>query len=278
MADKKDVFITSKGLQLITKLTMGAGILEFSSVKVGTGVLPEGEDPVKIADIVSYKMDGMIADFGYDNETMDGYVVMQLTNAGIESGFVMTEIGLYATDPDLGDILYAYVDLSDDPNYIMPPENGRSKVVQMKIHVIVGEAKITASINPASQITKEVLDKEIGKIITPDFNDTGEVEGIESFTDFMSSFIKGTSIYQLFANLKAGLKYVLHMGQLVNNGLCETPGKFPLDAAYGKTLQDQITGLNSDLTDSSKITEVKIVNALPSDAASRPTTFYWVKG
>ncbi len=43
-------------------------------------------------------------------------------------------------------------------------------------------------------------------------------------------------------------------------------------------VKEDVTQLYSDLTDSSKITEVKIVNALPSDAASRPTTFYWVKG
>lgn len=56
------------------------------------------------------------------------------------------------------------------------------------------------------------LQQEIDALETPDFDDTGEVEGIESFTDFMSSFIKGTSIYQLLTNLKAGLK-ILH-GQM----------------------------------------------------------------
>ncbi|MCI8660173.1 MAG: hypothetical protein HFG54_08005 [Lachnospiraceae bacterium] len=33
----------------------------------------------------------------------------------------------------------------------------------------------------------------------------------------------------------------------MNNGLCDTPGQFALDAAYGKYLQDQLTKLNSDL-------------------------------
>lgn len=56
------------------------------------------------------------------------------------------------------------------------------------------------------------LQQEIDALETPDFDDTGEVEGIESFTDFMSSFITGKSIYQLLANLKAGLK-ILH-GQM----------------------------------------------------------------
>ena len=34
---------------------------------------------------------------------------------------------------------------------------------------------------------------------------------------------------------------------LVNNGLCTEPGKFFMDAAFGKTLQDQINEVNSDL-------------------------------
>lgn len=250
MSDKRKdgVIITIKGLQLVTKLTAGAGALVLSAVKVGVGILPEDTDPLTLDDIISYKMDGVIADCGYDSETKNGYVVMQLSNDGLENGFVMTEIGLYAVDPDLGEILYAYVDMSDDPNYIMPAENGRHKLVQLKLHVIVGATKeIEASINPAAQITKEVFDREIQKIVTPDWDDTGEVDGIESFTDFMDSFVKGTSIYQFLTNFKAGLKYVLHTGKLVNSGMCETPGEFALDAAFGKTLQDQITGLYSDI-------------------------------
>lgn len=114
---------------------------------------------------------------------------------------------------------------------------------------IRGQLSEDAAGNLQNQITDLMtnMEESIARIETPDFDDTGEVEGIESFADFMSSFVKGTSIYQLFANLKAGLKYVLHMGMLVNNGTCETPGQFPLDAAYGKTLTDMITGLYSDL-------------------------------
>lgn len=93
--------------------------------------------------------------------------------------------------------------------------------------------------------------EEIHKLEYPDFDDSGEIEGIESFVDFMSSFVTGTKQDQFLANLKAGLKYVLHAGQLVNSGLCETPGMFPLDAAYGKTLTDQITGLYSEIIKSS---------------------------
>ena len=103
-------------------------------------------------------MDGRIAGYGYDDDAKDAYVVMQISNEQIETGFVMTEAGIYAKDPDLGEILYGYLDLSEDPNYIMPAENGRFKTVQIKMHVIVGEVQeISATINPLSQVTREAV-------------------------------------------------------------------------------------------------------------------------
>ncbi|MGP8314015.1 hypothetical protein ACG0Z4_24420, partial [Enterocloster aldenensis] len=74
----------------------------------------------------------------------------------------------------------------------------------------------------------------------PGFDDGGEVEEITSFQSFYDKFVSGMKIRDFFRNLKAGLKFVLHTGQLVNNGLCNEPGKYPLDAAYGRTLLEMI--------------------------------------
>lgn len=157
--------ITRKGLQLIAKLVAGEKQLVFSKVKVGTG-LPEDKNPYDFTDLIHYKMDGMIAEYGFDEETQNAYVVMQISNNNVSQSFVMTEIGLYAQDLDNQDILYAYVDLSDDPNYIMAMENGRMKTVQIKLHVIVGEAtNITAIINPLSQVTRKEFDKVTGQLL-----------------------------------------------------------------------------------------------------------------
>lgn len=96
-----------------------------------------------------------------------------------------------------------------------------------------------------NQLSEDAAGNLQNQLGNPDFDDTGEVEGIESFTGFMESFVKGTGVFQLLARLKTGLKYVLHRGQLVNNGTCNEPGKYPLDAAYGKDLQDQIDNINN---------------------------------
>lgn len=164
--NRQGTVITTLGLQLLAKLASIEGTaLEFAGVEIGTGSPGEGVNLSELTELFSYKMDGKIAEYGYDETAKDGYIVMQITNHTVQTGFVMTEIGLYAKDPDLGRILYAYLDLSDDPNYIMPAENGRSKIVQMKLHVIVGETKdIHATIDPISQVTYEKFQKEIARL------------------------------------------------------------------------------------------------------------------
>lgn len=122
--------------------------------------------------------------------------------------------------------------------------------------------------------------RKIEAVETPDFDDIGEVEGIGSFTDFMASFVKGTSIYQLLAKLKTGLKYVLHADQLVNNCVTDNPD-LPLAAAQGKALQDQITEVKSSLGGVSIYPELLSkaeYDALPSTLKSTPKLWFPVKG
>ena len=79
------------------------------------------------------------------------------------------------------------------------------------------------------------------------FDDSGTVEGITNFPQFLSTVVNKMNPIAFYKNFKAGMAFVLHAGQLVNNGLCNEPGKYPLDAAYGKTLYDYYERLNSDL-------------------------------
>ena len=61
----------------------------------------------------------------------------------------------------------------------------------------------------------------------------------------------GATLGTLFTNVKAALNGLITLGEmrnyLVNNGTVTETGKYFLDAAYGKTLLDQITALNSNL-------------------------------
>ena len=87
----------------------------------------------------------------------------------------------------------------------------------------------------------------------PEFDDSGTVEGITSFPTFLSTVVKRMNPIAFYKNFKAGMKYVLHTGSLINNGLCTETGKYAADATQlnpniANTLAWQVAKVNSDLT------------------------------
>lgn len=84
------------------------------------------------------------------------------------------------------------------------------------------------------------LEEGVSGLYEPEFDDSGTVSGITGFPAFLSKIVSKMNPIAFYKDFKAGMAFVLHAGQLVNNGLCNVPGKYPLDAAYGKTLLDMI--------------------------------------
>ena len=146
--------ITKKGLQLIAKLVASGTALTFTRVSVGTGSVPAGYDPGNITDLNNYKMDGSISSCSFLGD--EASIIMQISSLGVETGFTITETGLFATDPDEGEILYSYLDLSKDPQYVYEENSAISKFVEMTLVVKVGTVeRVTAQLNPHSLLTRD---------------------------------------------------------------------------------------------------------------------------
>lgn len=90
------------------------------------------------------------------------------------------------------------------------------------------------------------LNKELSKLERPEFDDSGEVEGITSFTNFLNSIVSKMPIITFFRNFKAGMKFVLHAGQLVTDCVTDRDD-LPAAACTVKDLMDLYTQLNSDM-------------------------------
>lgn len=98
-----------------------------------------------------------------------------------------------------------------------------------------------------------------------EFDDSGSVEEIKNFPDFLSKFLSGNKLATTLRNLKAGLQFVLHTGQIVNNCVTDNAG-LPLSAAQGKALMDKYTQLYSEVSNSGipivkKITDLYSIKA-----------------
>ena len=240
--------LTNKGLALITKLVAASTELQISRVAVGTGRVPSGVDPQTMVDLNEYKMDAQIESYGVSPDQSDvAYIAAQVSSIGVSAGFAVTEAGVFATDPDVGEILYAYLDLTEDPQYIYAETDAISKFAEITFNVLIGSVtKVTAYVSPGALTKKVDFNAFKESVETPEFDDSGTVEGISSFPSFLETMKSKMNFFQFFRNLKAGLQFVLHAGQIVNNCVTDNAG-LPLSAAQGKILKDLYTQLYSDM-------------------------------
>lgn len=106
MARFKKAVITEKGLALINKVQTGSVNLEFTKISTGEGDYTDSEDLTKAIALKEKRQDFALSGIEVvDNDTVKIRTV--IGNQGLESGYYIKEIGLYAADPDEGEILYS---------------------------------------------------------------------------------------------------------------------------------------------------------------------------
>ncbi|WP_449602464.1 phage tail-collar fiber domain-containing protein [Paenibacillus sp. Marseille-Q9583] len=145
--------ITIKGLALQGKAQAGAK-LEYTRVAIGDGSL-NGQSMPALNGLISQKMVLPITRIRAQppNKATIGSVV---DNASVTSGFYFREIGLFATDPDVGEILYAYANSGVTADYI--PPGGGSDIIEkvFDIDVVIGTAaNISAKIDDSLVFTQK---------------------------------------------------------------------------------------------------------------------------
>jgi hypothetical protein len=158
MADFIGTILTVKGRNLLAKAQTGA-TLTFTRIKIGDGVWPTNTDPTQLNDLVSPKLNLPIQDI---RVVGDGTVRLRfaLTNTELSQGFFLREIGIYAQDPDLGEILYAIAYAGDRADFI--PSDGVTKVENVvDIYTVIANAQnVTAVISDTVVLaTKRDIDE-----------------------------------------------------------------------------------------------------------------------
>ncbi len=138
------LILTNKGRNLQAKAQAGAQ-LNFTRIAIGDGELG-GTSILDINALVHEVKSLSITKF----RVMPGGKAVcgsSFSNQDLVSGFYWRELGLYATDPDLGEILYCYGNAGSNAEYI--PAGGGPDVVEKHVDIvsIVGNAaNVTATI------------------------------------------------------------------------------------------------------------------------------------
>lgn len=131
MADWRNSVITERGRNLDAKVRAGRIKMEFTKFKFGSGQLDSYESAT---DLAEPRLDVGVTSIE-PVETGVTEVSTTLTNANVTTGFNMREVGLFAKDPDLGEILYLVM---TDPSYDFLPAKGGATVIFVDFSIFIG--------------------------------------------------------------------------------------------------------------------------------------------
>lgn len=124
MANWQGFTLTEKGLNLQAKINAGLATLNFTKISIGSG----SNSSSSLTDLVKREKDLTIASCTVDGSIVK--LVSTLTNTGITKPFKERELGLFATDPDDGEIMFAYM-TDTDPDTM--PAEGSTTVVSKRM-------------------------------------------------------------------------------------------------------------------------------------------------
>ncbi|MFQ7878195.1 hypothetical protein, partial [Enterocloster sp.] len=240
-------FVVSKGFRLLTKLAASQGSLQFTRAAVGTGKPPEGYSPESMIGLNAYKIDAEIADYGVQDDM--AYITVQVSSDNVTEGFLVTEVGVFAEDPDEGEILYGYMDISTDPTYIYANgSTNRSKFAEFTLYVLVGSvSNVIAAVTPGSIITRDTFTAANLKAIDTHGILGGEAGAettgqglIDALTNkLLTEFVTNTVLMERLGT------YVLK-SKIVNDFL-STDEETVLSGPMGKLLKEQLNVLNTKI-------------------------------
>ncbi|GAV24819.1 hypothetical protein ciss_07520 [Carboxydothermus islandicus] len=149
MAAFGGLIITNRGRALQAKVQIGAQ-LTFTRIAVGDGELGGSS----ILDLTGLKHEVKSLSISKIKTLSGGRALVGtvLSNQDITQGFYLREIGVFAQDPDLGEILYCYGNAGALAEYI--PAGGGADIIEKQIDIItiIGNASSVSAVIDESLI------------------------------------------------------------------------------------------------------------------------------
>ena len=232
--------VTENGQNLIAQALANEKPLIFTSAKTSSYSYPVGTNVPALTGL----QDVVQSVMPFDSKVLGGNVAqvsVRFDNDGVDQTYRIETIGLYAKIEGGTETLFSVTQATTPDEMPVQSDVSPSAYIYNIQHTVQNASQITLTVNPAGTATvQDIMDIE-----SPEFDDSGTVEGISSFPSFLETMKSKMNFFQFFRNLKAGLQFVLHAGQIVNN--CVTDNvELPLSAAQGKALMDKYTQLYSD--------------------------------
>lgn len=145
--------LTNMGADLQAKIN--AGVTTLALTKIGLGSGSSSGSINALTQMLNKVQDVQISKITPNNNIVE--VDFTLTNKGLNAAYKMSEMGIFATDPDEGEILFAY--MTDSSPDTMPAD-GSATVVSLDVTLNItfsNTGNVSATIDTGAFVTHENL-------------------------------------------------------------------------------------------------------------------------
>lgn len=162
--------VTDKGRALIAKLVAGEK-LSLSRIVVGSGTCPDSTKPRELTDLITPIALATSTTPTYEGDSVSMIVEYRSDlNGGLDKGFWLSEFGVFAYDPDEGDVMIYYACLGDYPQWVSAMSDTGVDVRRFPITIVIGDdAGIEVDYNCEAWVTLDDVQKYFTSTLLPDF-------------------------------------------------------------------------------------------------------------
>ena len=184
MAEYNKLTITNKGQALMSKLIAGRTGVEFTKISTSTNVYTTAQI-LALTSLANIKQTTRISRITRTNNVAV-QIEAAIENSNLTVGYKINSIGLYALDPDEGEILYAVasVDSSDKGAY-MPPYNN--------LTVSGAYFKLVTTVSNAANVSLEVDQAAVATV--GDITELQkQIADLQAFIGYVDNHIFGVEV------------------------------------------------------------------------------------
>lgn len=180
----KSAVITKKGQALLAKVVAGKTKFNFTSIKTSETALTG--DLASKTGIGTVKQTAQVASIIRQNDS-NVKVSASFSNSGLSAGYYVRNIGLYATDPDEGEICYS-ISVADESTATadwMPPYNGIgvSSLLVDLVTAVSNASSVNVTVDPtASATVSQIVDLQ------------GQIDDVRTFVGYEEDNIYGVEV------------------------------------------------------------------------------------
>ncbi len=164
--------VTNKGRELIAKLVAGEQLV-LSRIMVGEGVCSDEESPKDLTDLVSPVAAATSTVPHYDGANVRFIVEYRSDlNGGLDRGFWLSEFGVFAMDPDEGEVLIYYGCLGEYPQWVSAYSESGVDVRRFPVCIVIGdESGVQVEFDCEAWMTADDVDEYASTTLLPRFLD-----------------------------------------------------------------------------------------------------------